>query len=254
MTTERDYLICLLDVLGFENLFNRFGLQTIEAKYKELIEVADKHNFELALMERGGVPVMGNPGIKSSYFSDTILFWCPYDDMRMEVLFDSLAEVMCKSIEIGLPLRGAVSVGQVVIEKEKGVYLGQPFISAARAEIAQKWIVITLSKTFDLPKFNGGFKADKILEYKKHIKQEKSDKVIPLVIDYPRKWRKTRTSSLVDAIIELNTDEQFSDYYLNTIEFVNYSTDNHDWWKNHPSFLEELERQKRKHDDKQTSR
>lgn len=133
MKTNRDFIICLLDVLGFENLFNNHGLETIEKKYKELIEVADNHNFELALMERGGVPVMGNPGLKSSYFSDTILFWCPYDDMRMEVLFDSIAEVMCKSIEIGLPLRGAVSVGEVVIDKEKGLYLGQPFIAAARA-------------------------------------------------------------------------------------------------------------------------
>ena len=74
MTTDRDFIICILDVLGFENLFNQVGLETIEKKYRELIDVADKHNFELALMERGGVPVMGNPCIKSSYFSDTILF------------------------------------------------------------------------------------------------------------------------------------------------------------------------------------
>ena len=254
MTTDRDFIICILDVLGFENLFNQVGLETIEKKYRELIDVADKHNFELALMERGGVPVMGNPGIKSSYFSDTILFWCPYDDMRMEVLFDSLTEVMCKSIEIGLPLRGAVSVGQVVIEKENGVYLGQPFISAARAETAQKWIGITLSKTFDLPKYNGGFKADRILEYKKHLKPDKMDKVIPLVLDYPRKWRKTRDHSLIEAIKALDTDETFSDYYSNTIEFVNYSADNHDWWTKHPSYIKELERQKKLNDEQKTSR
>lgn len=244
MTTERDFIICLLDVLGFENLFSKLGLEEIERRYKELIDVADIHNFELALMERDGVPVMGNPGIKSSYFSDTILFWCPYDDLRMDVLFDSLTEVMCKSIEIGLPLRGAVSVGQVVIDKEKDVYLGQPFISAARAETSQKWIGITLSKTFDLPKYNGGFKADKILEYKKHIKPEKLDKVIPLVLDYPRKWRKNRDKSLIDAINALDTDKAFTEYYSNTIEFVNYSADNHDWWLKHPSFIKELELQK----------
>ena len=253
MAAEKDFIICVLDVLGFENLFNKLGLNTIEKRYKELIDVAEKHNFELALMERGGVPVMGNPGIKSSYFSDTILFWCPYDDMRMEVLFDSLTEVMCKSIEIGLPLRGAVSVGKVVIEKEKGVYLGQPFISAARAETAQKWIGITLSKTFNLPKYNGGFKADRILEYKNHLKPDKIDKVIPLVLDYPRKWRKTRDKSLVEAIQVLDTEEAYSYYYLNTIEFVNYSAENHDWWLKHPSYLKELERQKKLNERNKTS-
>lgn len=39
MTTDRDFIICILDVLGFENLFNQVGLETIEKKYRELIDV-----------------------------------------------------------------------------------------------------------------------------------------------------------------------------------------------------------------------
>ena len=237
MKSERDFIICLLDVLGFENLFAKLGLEKIQSKYEELIEVANKHNFELAItIGPEGHPRIGNPGIKSAYFSDTLLFWCPYDVFRLEVILNSMSEVICRLIELGLPLRGAVSVGKVVIDKERGIYLGQPIISAARAETVQRWIGVTLSKAFDVQPYNGGFKADVILQYDKHLKPDSQLKVIPLVLDYPRHWRISRKTSLTKAVEKLNLDPQYAEYYENTISFVDHSEQNHDWWVSHPEY------------------
>jgi hypothetical protein len=245
MKTDTDTLICLLDVLGFENLFNKYGLKAIETKYKELLSIVDEQNVEFAILQGpDGAVIAGSPDIKSTYFSDTIIFWCKYDVFRMEVLLNCMKELLCKSIEIGLPLRGAVSVGQVMIDKDKGIYLGQPIISAARAETVQKWIGITLSKDFDKEPYCGGFKADAILKYDKHLKEGGKDKVIPLVIDFPRHWRAKRTTSLIEVISKLNVDENYAAYYHNTIVFVEYSEDNHDWWTKEPAYIKEVERMK----------
>lgn len=245
MKTDTEFLICLLDVLGFENLFNELGLEIIESKYKELIEIVEKQNIGVAVLQGpGGHPVVFSPNIKSAYFSDTIIFWCNYDTYRMEVLLNCLKEVVCKSIEIGLPLRGSISVGKVIIDKEQSIFLGQPIIEAARAEKVQKWIGITLSNAFNKEPYCGGFKADCILQYDKHLKEGGQEKVIPLVIDFPRHWRLKRNHSLIDAIQKLNKDEKYSKYYNNTIDFVNFSVGNHDWWTKHPSYIKELEKPK----------
>jgi len=60
------------------------------------------------------------------------------------------------SIEIGLPLRGAFSMGEAVLHLDRGVFLGQPIIDTARLEHTQLCIGASfafkteLSKTFHL--------------------------------------------------------------------------------------------------------
>lgn len=226
-------------------MFNELGLEIIESKYKELIEIVEKQNIGVAVLQGpGGHPVVCSPNIKSAYFSDTIIFWCKYDVYRMEVFFNSMKELVCKSIEIGLPLRGSISVGRAIIDKEQSIFLGKPIIASARAEKSQKWIGITLSNTFNEEPYCGGFKADCILQYDKHLKEGEQDKVIPLVVDFPRYWRLNKNHSLIDAIQKLNKDGKYSEYYSNTIDFVKFSTDNHDWWTNHPSYIKESEKTK----------
>ena len=245
MTTEKDYLIVLLDVLGFESLFIDHGLDVIESKYRELIAIVEKQNIGLAIAQGpGGHPIVGSPNIQSAYFSDTIIFWCKYDTFRMEVLLNCMKEVICKSIEIGLPLRGSVGVGQAKLLKEQGIFLGRPIISAARAEATQLSIGITLSKDFEKEPYCQGFKADCILQYDKHLKENARDKVIPLVVDFPRHWRLNRKQSLSEAIKALDKKDEYSPYYKNTLNFVSFSEENHDWWLKHPEYIEEVKKRK----------
>jgi len=88
------------------------------------------------------------------------------------------------------------------------------------------------------------------LKYDKHLKEGGKDKVIPLVLDFPRHWRIKRQSSLIEAINKLNTNENYAEYYNNTIEFVNYSEANHDWWTKEPAYILEIERIKKQQSNK----
>ena len=181
-------------------------------------------------------PYFGYEVLESAYFSDTILFWCPYDVRSLQALALSMKEVLCRSIEIGLPLRGAISVGQAILDKEKNEFLGRPVISAIDAEKVQRWIGITLSSDFREPPFNGGFSADCFIPYEWHLKDGGVERVTPLVLDFPRRWRATRQSSLQSAVKALDRNPEFSSYYNNTLDFVEFSSKSERWWETHPDF------------------
>lgn len=233
MTSEEyDQLFCFMDVLGFSNLVGKIGLSALYEKYKELVKAAGAQQVEgLFFSSRAGHPYFGFQKIQATYFSDTIIFWCPYDIHHLEVLANCLKEVICRSIEIELPLRGAISVGKAKLNREENIFIGEPVVKAVSAEKVQKWIGITLSNDFRNEPYNGGFKADCFLHYENHLKPGGISKVTPLVIDFPRQWRKTRRESLIDTIKRLNKVTEFSDYYINTMKFVEFSSKSERWWE-----------------------
>lgn len=231
-THDQNQLFCFLDVLGFSNLVQSVGLESLYEKYKQLIQAAERQQRDgVFFSARYGHPFFGYERIESFYFSDTIIFWCPYDIHHLEVLANSLKEVLCRSIEIELPLRGAISVGKARLNLEEKVFIGEPIVKAANAEKVQKWIGITLSNDFREPPFNGGFKADCFLQYERHLKDGGISQVTPLVIDFPRQWRNTRKEPLVAAIQKLNKAPVFSEYYINTLDFVEFSGKSERWWE-----------------------
>ena|ERR1022692_448945 len=134
-THKQIQLFCFLDVLGFSNLVQNIGLECLYEKYRQLIQAAKKQQRDgVFFSSRFGHPFFGYERIESFYFSDTIIFWCPYDIHHLEALATSLKEVLCRSIEIELPLRGAISVGQARLNFEEKVFIGKPIIKAANAE------------------------------------------------------------------------------------------------------------------------
>jgi hypothetical protein len=231
---EHRKFVAFFDVLGFESLYQTIGLVEIEKKYNQLIEVVNSLNKEAGLRfanvgDRRALIAMSIP-IEYAYFSDTLLFWVDGSKLpNQDPLTDLIEEIMCKSIEIALPLRGSLNAEETLFDKEKNIYLGQSLISGARAESAQSWIGVTLSNSFLTS--GAPFYPDRILPYNKHIKQGKENLVIDFVIDFPKHWRKTRTTDLKTEINKLNTDKSFSHYYTNTIDFCQFSEnmENKNW-------------------------
>ena len=216
--SDKDHLFCLLDVLGFSNLVTTVGLDSLYEKYKELIRSAEDWQVDgVFFSSRCGHPYFGYNRIQSTYFSDTIIFWCPYDIHHLEILAHSLKEVVCRSIEIGLPLRGAISVGKAKLGLDQRAFAGEPIVKAVNAEKVQQWIGITLSNSFRNEPYCGGFKADCFPPYENHLKPGGVSEVAPLVVDFPRQWRKTRSESLIGTIQKLNVDPDFRDYYINRV-------------------------------------
>ena len=110
-------VLCLLDVLGFESLFQTIGLKKIAERYSKLTEYVRK--------QTGGIDIVPTPDghvavgwlvIGNAYFSDTLLFWTGYNKMSLPSFTQLIAETICYGIEHELPLRGALAVGEAILE------------------------------------------------------------------------------------------------------------------------------------------
>lgn len=127
-------------------------------------------------------------------------------------------ELMCQSVEIGFPLRGALSLGECAINPQLPIFLGQPFIDAARLEKEQKYIGIGFTKSFMDEIVPDHFK----IAFEAHMKKPVGH-FSGFVLDWPRHWRKTRTESATEAVKKLDTAPEYSDYYKNTLQLIQAS-------------------------------
>lgn len=132
---------------------------------------------------------------------------------------DICNDLMCRAVEIGLPLRGAISIGEAVLDQARSIFLGQPIVEAARLENGQRLIGTSFcTSTAELiipPRF--------ALNFKKHTKDTHLPLTTGIMLDWPRHWRQTRGTSLHNAISALNVDLEYSAYYENTSELIDAS-------------------------------
>lgn len=160
-------VLCLLDVLGFESIFQLIGLERMKERYDKLTKYVKQ--------QTGGIDVVPIPDghvavgwlvIGNAYFSDTLLFWTKYSKISLPSFTHLIAESICWGLEHELPLRGTIAVGQTILDTDSDTYLGQPIIEAARTEGTQEWIGVSLGPSFLAPDFNSGFYLHTVLPYK----------------------------------------------------------------------------------------
>lgn len=199
-------LVCFLDVLGFESRLSQFGLDPLRKKYNELIDFvkAQTGGLDIARTPDGHVAV-GWLVLGNAYFSDTILFWCNYNEMVLPSFTDLISEAICRGIEIDLPLRGAIAIGEADLDPKQGVFLGTPLVEAARTEAAQRWIGASFGPSLASQRYNKGFHLDTVLPFKSHYKDPTSAFATGMVVDWPRRWRQTRKSDVRPLIEAMNT-------------------------------------------------
>lgn len=154
---ERPYLFALFDVLGFEALHTELGTTKLYAIYQELIDrVTSKESFStLQTFNEPEVAwtMVGNMPLRYQYFSDTIILWTPMLPEFISPFCARCADVICESILMGLPLRGAISAGSAILNKKRGAFLGSPIIEAYRVESQQNWIGVSFCPSFTDPFF-----------------------------------------------------------------------------------------------------
>lgn len=235
--SEEQKVLSLIDVLGFESLFKSIGLKKIEERYEKLIGYVKEQTggIDIAPTPDGHVAV-GWLVLGNTYFSDTIMFWTNYNKMSLPSFTHLISETICYGLELELPLRGTISVGEAILDEGSGKYLGEPIIEAARTERLQKWIGVSFGSSFMKPGYNEGFHLNTVLPYKSHYKdealkdEEKMKYCTGMAVDWPRKWRETRKSDVSPLVTKLDIDEEFSEYYERTLRFIQFSNENHDWF------------------------
>lgn len=150
------YYVALFDILGFEKRLAILGLQEMLARYEALIEVVTYREeqikrvfgdfgFEEAPYWSAEGDVMIFTKTQGAYASDSILIWgsrtwpevrsisvdemsshshsledgWKYHPIPCDNFLDVCNDLMCRGLEVGLPLRGAVAVGNAVLDLER---------------------------------------------------------------------------------------------------------------------------------------
>lgn len=142
-----------------------------------------------------------------------------YHTVPCDNFLDLCNEVICHSIEIGLPLRGGISMGEAVLHLDRGIYLGKPLIDAARLESPQQCIGASFASSFLEQLVPERYKLGHIA----HFKKEPPSHFGGAILDWPRHWRNTRKASLFDVIDAFDTGAKFSEYYLKTKSIISSS-------------------------------
>lgn len=225
-------MLALFDVLGFESRLNCMGLNGINSAYESLIKHVQPAK---ARVVRSWIPdsngkfswCLGTLVVEQAYFSDTIIVWADFGPYWFDGFCDICSALMCQSLRIGLPLRGAISVGEAILDNSSRIYLGSPLVQAARMEAARRWIGVSLCP---MPiQFHVDPQA--IMEYSLHFKDGLAPKPPCFVLDWSRQWRKDNYGDLKASISNLDADPRFSEYYSNTLSFVEFSEKNQNWYQ-----------------------
>lgn len=147
-------------------------------------------------------------------------------------------DFFCSAIASGIPLRGCITTGMATMDKYKNIYIGKPLVEAAKGETAQNSLGMAFGKSFNNyhPVYN-----DYFIPYLKHIKPnpERSKFLSPMVPDWVRYWRQSSDYNHLDlkeCISKMNKNANFSSYYDNALDLVDFSN-------NHPDWFDEIDRE-----------
>lgn len=139
-----------------------------------------------------------------------------YQTVPCDNFLDLCNEVICHSIEIGLPVRGALSMGEAVLHLDRGIFLGQPLIDTARLEHTQ----LCIGASFAGPFMSQIIPKRYQLSFMRHFRQDVPQIFSGVTLDWPRQWRRTRQANLIDVVQRLDVDPRFGKYYKTTEEVV----------------------------------
>lgn len=138
------FAFAMFDVLGFSAWVKSTSLQTILDTYHSLIESAvtrpnEKGGLSAVQTPEGAVfAITGPPSY--AYFSDTILIWCPLAPPFVDDFVGRCKDLICHALAMNIPLRGALTLGDAVLDSDANYFVGEPIVEAANLEKGQNWI------------------------------------------------------------------------------------------------------------------
>jgi hypothetical protein len=228
------YAFAMFDVLGFSAWVEATDLQTILDSYHTLIERAvlrpnEKGGLSAVQTPEGATFAVGGPP-HYAYFSDTILLWCPLVPPAVGDFVERCSDLICEALAMNIPLRGAITLGDAVLDNKTSFFIGKPIVEAHHVERGQEWIGLTFGNSAVWSPFLAQLHGTAIIEYLPPMKEESKKYSSPIVVDWPRRWRdKHRGQCPSSKLRELNTKPAFSHKWTNTIEFAEFSLRKHDW-------------------------
>jgi hypothetical protein len=235
----KEHIVAFFDILGFENTFKEYGLAEMFKKYQSLIDIALKPFAEKNLWTKSLTKIDHNayiPGmyqfpIRYAYFSDSLLLWIDKDAALFSEFLGRCAKVFCSALYLGIPLRGAISVGKQILHNKTNTYLGAPLIEAARLEAAQDWVGLSLGVSFTSSENSLPIDPSYVRIYNAPVKQAKQELLSGLVLDWVKIWQEMYDESPIE-VLEGIKKEGFEKYYDNAIKYINTVMNEPEWFNN----------------------
>ena len=237
----KNIALAFFDILGTSEKIKSGQYQEVYKFYSHMAQLCSEEQIPISFSRLPGYNdrnsnIVLNYPLKHAFFSDTFIIWIELQQsfgMSLRGFYEKCMDVFIEALKQGIALRGAVSRGTAIMDEEKKIYLGKPIVEAARAESAQNWMGIALTKSCQESTVS---EAYLMLPYDKHIKQQSvGNGQEPLftacVLDWPKHWRNTNEGNIIPLIQKMNADIRFSSYYDNAIDFVKYSEENKNFWK-----------------------
>ncbi len=229
------FAFAMFDVLGFSRWVQSESLKTILDSYHQLIERAviepsKKTSLSAVQTPEGMLFAVGGPP-SYAYFSDTILLWCPLIPAAVSDFVERCSDMMCEALAMNIPLRGAITLGEAVLDRKANYFIGRPIVEASNLEKGQNWIGLTLGESAIWSPFLVQLHGTSIIEYSPPMKEKFQKYASPIVVDWPRRWRDNHGDCPSTKLRELNINPDYSSYWENTIRFAEYSLKKHDWHK-----------------------
>ncbi len=245
------------DILGFGDKISKpGGLELIKDVYIKLTEIINEHNetyHKLKTIMPTGVYGTSDGAytlyeVNILYGSDSIFVWSDrtWEELKMvnndvskifhatpyfgkpricDPFLDICNELICKALELGFMLRGAMSMGEGYFDFSKHIFLGKPIVDAVKLEGIQELVGASFHLTFEEQKIPNRFRIkfnNYIPDYKHGRKTEKETKTNEYVLDWPRHWRNTRDTDLADVINNIDFASQ-SVKKANTLRLITES-------------------------------
>lgn len=242
MQGEKQIVLAFFDILGTSKMLNNGNYQTVYDYYDFMAKLcSDTHTPIAVVNHMYGLPklpigysnakyIIINYDLNHCFFSDTFLLWIEVDSFLQPTLAGFLEKcciVFCEAIKREIPLRGVISAGTAVMDKNKHLYIGKPLAEAAKAEPQQNWLGIGLGKSIQkiLP-----LDMEYVLPYFKHIKNRDETLLGEWVLDWPYWWRRNEETDVTNFINTMNKDVMFDRYYSNSLSFVEISEHRDNIW------------------------
>lgn len=126
-TTER--FVAFIDIMGFKDMVMRSSHNEIYNLLNELYSLRKSINNVRKLPEQYELDSLNS--LKTVSFSDSIIFFTKSSSIEcFSILTRALSWLFAKSIEKGLPMKGAISFGEISVNIKRQIFFGQPLIDA----------------------------------------------------------------------------------------------------------------------------
>jgi hypothetical protein len=240
--TKTRIMLGFFDVLGFSKRVESEGPEETAALYNRLIDTTVKKEAQRCL---GAVSdgtgkrflALFNLDVQHAYFSDTIFMWVPLERVFADAFVSHCATFVCEALALDVPVRGVIALGEAVMDRASGTYIGMPIVESASCEKIQEWVGVVFAPSATWSPFLAEVHPNQVIEYDVPAKPNLKPELPPIALDWTRRWEEMHGYPAFKKIEEMIAREPH-EKLTNTLRFARFYLENKNWHQRPPESFE----------------